>query len=101
MKLPEREGMAEGRTQRITATDIRGGRIRVPHDSKGMFPDARVYVRVSLRGRDLDARWDPRFGPDRERSGVLGIGRRILRDLIQTNEMLTIARDADGPLKLY
>jgi hypothetical protein len=92
--------MALGHTQRITAVDIRNGRIRVPHDSKGLFPDHREYVRVNLRGHGLRSRWDPRFGPDQERSGVLGIGRRVLPDLVQADEILTITRDADGLMRL-
>jgi len=92
--------MAQGRTQRITAVDIRNGRIRVPHDSKDWFPAERAYVRVSLRGHALESRWDPKFGPDKERSGVLGIGRRVLPDLVQTDEILTITRNTDGSLRL-
>jgi len=48
--------MAVERTQRITAIDIRNGRIRVPHDSKGLFPAQRAYVRVTVRGRALESR---------------------------------------------
>jgi len=93
-------GTTEGRTQRITAVDIRNGRIRVPHDAKVLFPAVRTDVALSIRGRSLNSRWDPRFGPDQERSGVLGIGRRLLPDLVQTDEVLTITVGGDGRIRL-
>ena len=89
----------EGRTQRITAIDLRNGRIRVPQDSKRLFPGDRTYVQLSLRGRKISARWDPRFGPDQERSGVLGVGRRVLPELVEVDEVLSITT-ADGSLRL-
>ncbi len=90
----------QARTQRITQVDIRAGRIRIPHESKHLFPRERAYVRVNLRGRSLEPRWDPRFGPDQERSGVLGIGRRVLPELVEPDEVLTITHDPSGRLRL-
>ena len=80
------------RTQRITATDIKHGRIRIPRESKGLFPDERTDISVRLRGNHLTARWDPRLGPP-ERSGTIGIGRQVLPTLVVPNEVLKVARD--------
>ena len=66
-------------TQRITAKDIEGGRIRIPIDAQTrVLLLTRESLRIDLRGRLLDARWDPRLGPDKERSGVLAVGREVL-----------------------
>lgn len=83
-------------TQRITAIDINGGRIRVPRDSKRAFPSEREYVRVDLRGESLNCRWDPRYGPDKDRSGVVGVSRTVLQRLVQIDERLTITRTDSG-----
>lgn len=90
----------QARMQRTTQVDIRAGRIRVPHESKHLFPEERAYVRVHLRGRSLEPRWDPRLGPDQERSGVLDIGRRVLPDLVEADKVLAITRDPSGRLRL-
>ncbi len=87
-----------GRTQRVTRHDLARGQIRLPVESvsgaKASFPRAPSEVTVLLRGERLDVSYDPRFGPDRERSGVLRIGRR-LRELVDEGEVLTVLRDAD------
>lgn len=45
-----------------------------------------------LRGVELeDVRWDPRFGPDQERSGVIGIGKEAAAELTE-GEVLRITR---------
>jgi len=88
------------RTQRVTAVDIRNGRIRVPRDAKSLFPPGRAYVRLIIRGHSMTTRWDPRFGPDRERSGVLSIGGPSLRDLVQADEVLRITQTDDGRIML-
>jgi hypothetical protein len=52
------------RTQIVTATDIAGGRIRVPSATKRLFPDQRAHVDVVLLGETVPGcRWDPRHGP--------------------------------------
>ena len=62
-------------TQRVTAVDLANGRIRIPIGQKEPFPSERARVQVRIRGRDLGTvAWDPRMGPDRERSGVLQVG---------------------------
>ena len=46
-----------------------------------------------MRGVDLgDVRWDPRFGPDQERSGVIGIGKEAAAELAE-GAVLTITRN--------
>lgn len=84
------------RTQRVTATDIAAGRIRIPATSKLLFPADRTRVRVVLRGATVDARWDPRIGLDRERSGVLSVPRELLARLVVADEVLQVARAADA-----
>lgn len=75
---------ASGRTQRITGGDRDAGIVRVPRASKQHLPSERTMVKVVLHGSDLGAvRWDPRLGPDRERSGVLRIGREAAATLVE------------------
>jgi hypothetical protein len=57
-------------------------------------------VPLAIRGHDITCRWDPRFGPDRERSGVLGVSRKLLPDLVSPDDVLTIYREADGRIRL-
>lgn len=82
-----------GRTQRVTAADIRAGQIRIPAIgraiTKSLFPAAKGLVDVALRGQALHASWDPRMGPDRERSGVLRVG-SVLRQLVGEDEELEV-----------
>ena len=53
---------------------------------------------VVLRGRSLEASWDPRMGPERERSGVLRIDKTILQGLIREDERLAITEAADDTI---
>lgn len=76
-------------TQRVTATDLAAGRIRIPRAGKRYFPAERGQVRLSLRGVSLVARWDPRMGP-LERSGVLSVGSAVLADAVTADEVLEI-----------
>jgi hypothetical protein len=64
-------------TQRITAADIKAGRIRVPGQTKALFPQQPTSVDVQLRGMRKSCAWNPRYGPDKTRSGVLGIGKDL------------------------
>jgi len=67
---------APAQTQPVRAGDREAGIVRVPSRSKPLFPAERTLLAVVVRGVSLhDVRWDPRLGPDRERSGVLGIGK--------------------------
>lgn len=87
-------------TQRVTAADLRAGRIRVPRDSKRMFPTDRGPIDVVLRGRRLTVRYDPRPGPDRSRGGVITIGTRELAQIVAENEVLTVTRGLGGVPRL-
>jgi hypothetical protein len=82
------------RTQRVTAVDLAQGRIRIPIGQKDPFPAIRDRVTVVLCGRTMDVAFDPRLGPDRERSGVLYIG-RVLAELVSANEVLEVKSNGD------
>jgi hypothetical protein len=79
-------------TQRITEGDIRRGIIRIPRATKALFPSEPMRVDVNLRGELKSCRWDPRFGPDQERSGVLGLGVKSMRTLVLEGERLSVRR---------
>jgi hypothetical protein len=84
-------GSGTGRTQRVTAKDIEAGRIRIPQDgTKRLFPREKQNVEVSLRGNAVTARWDPKYGPDRERSGVIAVGRGQLAGIVEPDEVLRV-----------
>lgn len=87
------------RTQRVTAADLQNGQIRIPSTStsstKELFPPGKSNVTVILRGQSIDCPWDPRMGPDRQRSGVLRVG-AVLRELVRQDEVLTAMRGEGG-----
>lgn len=88
------------RTQRVTEADMRGGQIRIPRGStKRLFPIERANVELELRGEACSVRWNPRYGPDRERSGVLRVGAERLARLVRADEVLRVAR-VGGVLRL-
>jgi hypothetical protein len=91
-----------GITQRVTASDIDAGQIRIPitGDVKRLFPSTKQQISVNLRGRQLDASYDPRLGPDKERSGVVRVGRSVLRDVVSPDERLEISLSSDGVVHL-
>jgi hypothetical protein len=83
----------------VRAGDREAGIVRVPSRSKSLFPVERAQLTVVLRGESLyEVRWDPRLGPDRERSGRLGIGKLAASRLIE-GETLRIAQ-IDGGVQL-
>ena len=49
-------------TQRVTAVDLKAGRIRVPHDTKALLPSTRDTVSIVLRGEPMVVAYDPRNG---------------------------------------
>lgn len=84
-----------GRSQRVTAADLRAGQIRFPRGSKRFFPTNRVgALKVVFKGLERSAPWDPRTGPDRERSGVLAFGRGALEGIVAENEILSLDIDS-------
>jgi HEPN domain-containing protein len=94
------EVRASTRTQRVTEHDRKQGALRVPACAKWLFPAEPAQLVVVLQGIHLDnVRWDPRLGLDRERSGVLGIGRDAASNL-KEDEQLEISR-AEGGVQLH
>lgn len=88
------EGRTAGpyRSQRVTVADLRAGQIRIPRATKSLFPEGRADVTVMLRGKLVAARWDPRIGPDRERSGVLRFrDKDTLRASVHDGEILPVS----------
>ena len=79
-----------GRTQRVTANDLRAGQVWIPSSAKHLFPSSDTTVTVVLRGWESSPQWRPRYGPDRERSGVLRIGRKELAARVAADEVLNI-----------
>lgn len=83
------------RSQRVTSADIVAGRIRFPASAKRCFPSTASEVEIDLRGHRLTARWNPRNGPDRPRSGVLSVGQESLGRVVEAEEVLTVRVDAN------
>ena len=91
--VPDRAATPQGYSQRITANDIRVGQVRIPRDAKALFPAHRTRIEVDFLGHPLECRWDPRYGPRQERSGVIGVGRALMR-LAREDEILFLDRQA-------
>lgn len=87
------------RTQQVTGNDRKKGQIRIPYstvaETKSLFPKAKKRVKVILRGQPMECAWNPKLGPDRERSGILHIGRQ-LEFLVQENEVLHVSKTSLG-----
>lgn len=88
------------RTQPVTHADLAAGRIRLPREAKRFFSSERGDVEVVLRGERLTGRYDPRTGPDRERSAVLTLGKQALARLVQPGERLDVSRGPAGVVRL-
>lgn len=86
----------------VTAVDIASGQIRVTRDPKRALslPVVRTTVTMNLRGETMTASWDPRLCPDKERSGLLRIGKEAARRLLDAPTTLSIDRDETGSLHL-
>lgn len=52
-----------------------------------------------LVGRELTGRWDPRYG-EKERSGVIRVGRTAARELLRPGDVLAVSMRADGTAQL-
>ncbi|WDF34019.1 DUF262 domain-containing protein [Arthrobacter agilis] len=76
-------------TQVVTENDLAVGQIRVPKASKGLFPEQEALVQLEVEDVDIEASWNPRLGPDRERSGVLKLG-RAMDGLVYAGSILRI-----------
>lgn len=90
---------AQTHSQRVTANDLARGQIRLKQDARALFPPERATVEVVLRGRRVQASYEPRVGPDRSRSPVLRVG-AVLRELVRANESLGLARGLGGVISL-
>lgn len=88
------------RSQRVTANDLMSGQIRFPRPAKRFFPAQVGEVEVVLKGTRVKGRYDPRIGPDRERSAVLLVGKDQLSRLVKANEVLRISRGLGGVVRL-
>ena len=86
-------------TQRITSTDKKNRRIRIPQGMKKLFPDKRSELSVRIRGRSpVSAIYYPNdYG--KARSGVLTLHRDAFVE-IRLEERLSIRFDVDGTLCL-
>lgn len=82
-------------TQQVTPVDLAHGRIRIPAATKPMFPSIKARIDVRLRGVNFTVAYDPRNGPDRPRSGVLQIGRGVLRELVEPSERLSVSTEGE------
>lgn len=87
-------------TQRVTANDLRAGQIRLPRPAKRFFPSVKARVDLVLRGTRVEASYDPRLGPDRERSAVLRVGAERLRAEVREDEVLHVSRGLGGVVLL-
>jgi hypothetical protein len=83
------------RSQRVTEKDIEAGQIRFPASAKRAFPPGACEVEIELRGLPIKGKWNPRTGPDRERSGVLRVGRQVLQARVSADEVLAIDARSD------
>ena len=88
------------RSQNLTAKDIAVGQVRIPAGAtKTLFPPVRADVVVNLRGRKLRCRWEPRYG-EKERSGVIRVGKSAATDLLAPGDVLAVSGAADGSVRL-
>lgn len=87
-------------SQQVTAKDRLAGQIRIPQATKSIFPPQAAVVSVSLRGRQIEGRWTPRTGPDRERSGLLRVGRHALSDSVPVGTRLVVTALPRGGIEL-
>ena len=80
-------------SQKVTSKDIEVGQVRIPiGPTKIMLPPARTDITVVLRGSDLGpCRWDPRYGADKGRSGIIRVGRAAARELLQAGDVLAVS----------
>jgi hypothetical protein len=84
------------RSQNVTRKDIEVGQVRIPIGaSKTILPPVRQDIVVVLRGRKLTCRWDPRYG-EKERSGVIRIGKEAAADLLSPGDVLAVSVATDG-----
>jgi double-stranded uracil-DNA glycosylase len=98
--LAEPAGGGHEWTQRITAKDIERGQIRLRQPARRLFPIGRARFQIVLRGKRLEASYDPSIGSDRNRSPLLRVGRKQLESLVERNEQLRVSRRPGGIVEL-
>ena len=76
--------------------EVSRGEIRLPRPAKRFFPPTKGQVEVVLRGHRVVAAYDPRVGPDKERSGVVRIGKNELADRVSKGATLMVSRGLGG-----
>jgi hypothetical protein len=84
----------------VTAKDVEAGRIRLPREAEQIFPNQRCVIEVVLLGERVVSRYNPRPATDKKRSGVLGIAKEALARQVSPNEVLRVARDRSGVVRL-
>lgn len=79
-------------SQNVTAKDIAAGQVRIPiGPTKRLLPADASDLDVVLRGRHLaSCRWDPRFGSDQERSGLIRVGTAAASELLTAGDILDV-----------
>jgi double-stranded uracil-DNA glycosylase len=87
-------------TQLITPKDLERGQIRLKQPTRRLFPAEHTRVEIVLRGKRLDASYDPKKSPDRSRSPLLRVGREQLESLVQPKERLRVTRRLGGVVEL-
>jgi len=89
-------------TLNVTQADIDAGQVRVTREPKRALglPSAKTLLTVSLRGEEFTVPWDPRLGPEKERSGLIRLGKGNMVRLIGDATTIIIERDASGLLVL-
>jgi hypothetical protein len=89
-------------TQRVTPADIARGRVRFPITTavKDLLPAVPAEVKVVLRSSELSARYNPRSGPDHQRSGVLSIPHEVLATRVLPGARFAVEVDALGVIAL-
>lgn len=83
-------------TQPVTPSDIAGGKVRIPIEAKVMFPKEPTMLELVFRGRSLSCKWNPQVGPDKERSGVLQIGKAVLEEMVKPGKVLKVTATETG-----
>jgi hypothetical protein len=85
---------------KITANDVDRGHLRVTQEPKRRLelPEEPAELRVSVRGAEITCKWNPTIGPDRNRSGLLRLGRELMRRTWTPPAEATISRSTDGTL---
>lgn len=87
------------RSRPVTPNDLERGQIRFPRTAKRFFPSDKAVVDVVVRGTRIQAAYDPRTGPDRDRSATLHVG-KPLSGLVKSNELLRVSRGPGGVVRL-